>query len=192
PALAAPPAPTAPAASAGRSLPPEVVAAMRPASTLQRPTGERASLPFRPGDAPPAAPRPVDPNPPNDVTPPNDATPTNDATSAADPPSVDGSLDENETDDMRDEFVEELWFWLEDEADDTPATVDEWLRDTLLRIVDVTEESITFEDPTGRVIGPIPVPAGIAEQAEPGWRVRLTAARTGDAWRLRRGEAGTS
>ena len=47
-----------------------------------------------------------------------------------------------------------------DEAADTPTTVDEWLRDTLLRVVDVTETSITFDEPAGRTIGPIAVPAG--------------------------------
>lgn len=146
---------------------------MRPASTLQRPSGERASLPFRPGDAPPV-PR-TDGAPDTGVADPGAADP------AADP-------DPDDIDELRDEFVDELRFWLEDETDLADSAVDEWLRETLLRIVDVTEESITFDDPTGRTIGPVPVPAGIAEQAEPGWRVRLTAARTGDTWRLRGGE----
>ncbi|MFI5960414.1 hypothetical protein [Cryptosporangium sp. NPDC051539] len=102
---------------------------------------------------------------------------------AAESEDVQDSASGEAADEMR-EFVEELDFWLEEEGTGGTGAVDEWLRGAALRIVGVGEESITFDVPDGRTIGPIPVPAGIAEQAEPGWQVRLTAARTGDTWHL--------
>lgn len=149
---------------ARRELPAEVVAALRPASALGPPSEDRASLPFRAGDPVPA---PA-------------------ATPAAGPPAVPPPSEKDETDDAEgaDEFLDELRFWLDDEAAPS-GTVDEWLRNTPLRVIEVGEESITFDDPKGRPIGPVAVPAGLAEQAEPGWQLRLTAARTGDTWYLR-------
>jgi len=191
-AAAAPAGGAAPVGGAPRGLPAEIAAAMRPASTLGRPSGERASLPFRAGDPVPAPPAPTPAAPAATGAPATGASvPQPSATGVpADAPGSDADdladdLGEDEPEDGVDEFLEELRFWLEDEARPADGAVDEWLRDTVLRVVDVTEESITFDDPAGRTIGPIPVPAGIAEQAEPGWRVTLTAARTGDAWHLR-------
>jgi hypothetical protein len=58
------------------------------------------------------------------------------------------------------------------------------VQDEYLRISEVTDDSITFDDWDTQVVGPIPVPAEIAEMARWGWEILLTAVRTGDKWRL--------
>lgn len=90
----------------------------------------------------------------------------------------------DEADDGLEEFLEELQLWLEDEPAPTDP-IDEWLRGTPLRIGVINVDSIVFETPDGRTLGPILLPEGLVDQVELGWRPRLTAARTGDTWHLR-------
>ncbi|WP_344652350.1 hypothetical protein [Cryptosporangium japonicum] len=164
-----------------RGLPAEVIAAMRPASALGRPSGERTGLPFRAGDPVPTR------EPAADSTSAEHPAPAAAGTATIDPEATGSAADEDladEADDGVDEFLEELQLWLEDEpAPSEP--VDEWIRAKPLRIAVINADSIAFEAPDGRTLGPIPLPEGLADQVELGWRLRLTAARTGDTWHLR-------
>ncbi|MFG1921703.1 RNase H family protein [Cryptosporangium sp. NPDC048952] len=162
-------------APARRGLPAELAAAMRPASTLDRPSGERASLPFRAGDP---IPTPKAPEP-------TKAPESTKAPEPTEPPAVAQPNEEpEEHDESTDEFLEELQLWLEDEPAPTDP-IDEWLREAPLRVIGIAADSITFEAPDTRTLGPIPLPEGLADQVDLGWRLTLTAARTGDTWHLR-------
>jgi hypothetical protein len=84
-------------------------------------------------------------------------------------------------------FVNTLIEYVENETGDVDVRTldgDEWVQDEYLRISEVTDDSITFDDWGTRVVGPIPVPAEIAEMARSGWEILLTAVRTSDKWRL--------
>jgi hypothetical protein len=61
---------------------------------------------------------------------------------------------------------------------------DDSVSNRYLRIGEVTDNSITFEDWDETIVGPITVPPKVAKLASPGWEILLSAVCVDGEWRL--------
>lgn len=78
------------------------------------------------------------------------------------------------------DYVDEAAPDISDDDDHSAGVFDEYLA-----ITDVTEDSITFGDDLGeQEVGPVAVPPEVAELAQLGWGILLSAVQIDDEWRL--------
>lgn len=81
-------------------------------------------------------------------------------------------------------FVDALSDYVEDTAPDVSDGNFYIVGNQYLMITEVTEDSITFCGPGEEPVGPFAIPSEIADMAQWGWEILLSAARIGDEWQL--------